>query len=218
MKNETFISKRQTSDVGAVTNLYGLGGESWDSIADWSCGCRRDTCAATLPCAGSCARPTCDSDKTLSRIRCIWTAFPSSECSWKGEDMRKKLILLSKPQVSCVCNTTSCPREWKKTFIDGLKWFSISCELSVADFLCFFASAIVSKGGWFEAKADSGGKKKFCSTCSFAKSEATEINWLVVHCWLQNFESNKLTIMGSNLDENNSSVRHLFLKKKHSFS
>lgn len=52
--------------------------------------------------------------------------------------MWKKLISPSKPQVLCVCDATSCPREWKKTFIDGLKWFSISSELG-SRFFCVFS-------------------------------------------------------------------------------
>lgn len=48
--------------------------------AGWSFDCRRDTCAATPPCAESCGRPACVIGRNPCRIPGTWTASLSSEC------------------------------------------------------------------------------------------------------------------------------------------
>lgn len=83
--NHNCVWRPCRKSIHKVCGQYALRGESWDLSADWRNDCKRGTCGGFPPCGGSCGRPTCDSDKSLSRIRCIWMASPWSECIWKDK-------------------------------------------------------------------------------------------------------------------------------------
>lgn len=58
-------------------------------IADWSYDCTRDICAVIPPNVGSCGRPEYVIGKNLFRIRCIWMASLSNECTWMWRKTRQ---------------------------------------------------------------------------------------------------------------------------------
>lgn len=95
-------------------------------IADWSCDCKRDICAAILPNAAFCGRPMFVIGKSLCRIRCTWMVFPLNECIWREREKEKiKEIFISwefmELEKGWNSDTTNCRSQeskcWKKLLI-----------------------------------------------------------------------------------------------------